>query len=67
MYNIKYSTHCGYENEITVIEEQFALFYFKSLIKAVDAHEVVMIDGFTGEVIMMWTDGDFSVLNGVIL
>lgn len=63
MYQVQYETNCGTKKSINVISETLALQYFAALIQAIDAHEVAVIDGLTGEVILLWIDGKFEIIN----
>jgi len=67
MFVITITTNCGYKKDFRVIEPDYMLFYFKSLIQAVDAHHVLVIDGLTGEVCWEWKDGKYLVANGAVL
>lgn len=65
MYEITVRANSGYNKVFKVLEEQYALFYFKSFIQGIDVHSVLMTDGLTGEVIYEWYEGVFTIMNGV--
>ena len=67
MFTITYRTFNDIRKDISVIDENYAYFIFKSLIQAIDAERVDMIDGFTGEVIMEWKKGEYTVINRCVV
>lgn len=64
MFTIGYTTFSGIKKSISVIDEEYAYAIFETLIKAIDAQTVDMMDGFTGEVIMRWREGKYTVIGG---
>lgn len=64
MYTISVKTFSGKEVEKSVIEKDYAIFIFKAFMKAMDAEEVIMIDGLTGEVLYLYTNGKWEIFNG---
>ena len=67
MYEIHVTTHCGDKTEYCVIDHAYMRLMFKQFTKCLDAHEIVVIDGLTGEVLWQWLDGEYLVANGAIL
>lgn len=67
MFNITYETNFGKKKTISVIDELYALQMFKSLMHAIDLHSVIIIDGFTGEVLYEFVDGELKIINGYML
>lgn len=59
MFTINYSTVCGKEKSMSIIDEEYATTIFNLLIQAADVKEVVVINGLTGEVIIQWENGRF--------
>ncbi len=66
MFTLVYSTH-EKEYSVSVIDKDYALTMFMSLIKAVDLKTVALTDGFTGEVLWEYTNGEFKVFDGHIV
>lgn len=66
MFTINYTTFNGLKKSISVIDEEYAYTIFNVLIKAIDAKTVDAIDGFTGEVLMGWREGEFTVIGGCV-
>ena len=64
MYQVQYEANNGAKKSISVISETLALQYFSALIQAIDAYEVAVINGLTGEVVLLWVSGKFEILNG---
>lgn len=54
MYQITVKTNAGEKKEYNAINKDFAIFIFKSFMKALDLQDVVMIDGLTGEVLYLY-------------
>ena len=46
------------------LDKEYAIAVFNSFITCVDAREVLMIDGLTGEVLFAWEGGKFSIIDG---
>ena len=67
MFEIHVSTHFEAKSEYCVIDRDYMWLLFKQFTKCLDAHEVVVIDGLTGEVLWQWVDGDYTVTNGTVL
>lgn len=68
MYNLTVSTLTKPNAvDIIIINEDTAIDYFNMAVKAVDAYEVALIDAFTGEVINLWSNGKFTVLDNIVV
>lgn len=68
MYELTVSTHSNSEAfDVVIIDEELAIQYFNTAIKAIDASEVCLIDATTGEVIHLWVNGKFTVLGKTII
>ena len=67
MFTIDYTTHCNVHKSISVMDEDYAFHIFKALTKAIDCSTIDMIDGFTGEVLMEWCDGEYTVINSHVV
>lgn len=68
MYNLTVSTLTKPNAvNIIIINEDTAIDYFNMAVKAVDAYEVALIDAFTGEVINLWSNGKFTVLDNIVV
>jgi hypothetical protein len=68
MYNLTVSTLTKPNAvDIVIINEDTAIDYFNMAVRAVDAYEVAMIDAFTGEVINLWSNGKFTVLDRTVV
>lgn len=68
MYNLTVSTLTKPNAvDIIIINEDTAIDYFNMAVRAVDAYEVAMIDAFTGEVINLWSNGKFTVLDRTVV
>lgn len=67
MFNIKVCTFSSVQKEFGLIEKAYAYQYLLMLIKAIDAEEVIMTDGLTGEVLYLWRQGHWEVFDGVII
>ena len=68
MYNLTVSTLTKPNAvDIIIINEDTAIDYFNMAVKAVDAYEVALIDAFTGEVINLWSNGKFTVLDTTVV
>lgn len=49
------------------LDREYAYIVFLQAIKAEDAYDVVLIDGFTGEILYQWRKGEFEVFGGLCL
>lgn len=67
MFEIQVSTHIKGKTEYRVIDKDYMWLLFKQFIQCLDAHEVTVINGLTGEVLWQWVDGKFVVANGTVL
>ena len=68
MYELTVDTHSKQQAfDVIIIDEELAIQYFNTAIKAIDASEVCLIDATTGEVIHLWIDGKFTVLSSTII
>lgn len=68
MYNLTVSTLTKPNAvDIVIINEDTAIDYFNMAVRAVDAYEVALIDAFTGEVINLWSNGKFTVLDTIVV
>lgn len=57
MFEIYYRTHFNNEGTVNVIDPTYARVIFKGYCKCIDAAQVVMSDGLTGEVLDEWKPG----------
>ena len=67
MFEIHVYTHFKIKSEYYVIDKDYMWLLFKQFTKCLDAHEVVVIDGLTGQVLWQWVNGEYVVANGAIL
>ena len=68
MYNLTVSTLTKPNAvDIIIINDDTAIDYFNMAVRAVDAYEVALIDAMTGEVIYLWSNGKFTVVDRVIV
>jgi hypothetical protein len=68
MYNLTVSTLTKPNAvDIVIINEDTAIDYFNMAVRAVDAYEVALIDAFTGEVINLWSNGKFTVIDTIVV
>lgn len=67
MFTINYTTFNSIKKSVSVIDEDYARTIFWALVQAIDSKTVDMIDGFTGEVIMGWSGGKFTVVDGRVV
>lgn len=68
MYEVSVKTFNGEKVSKPVINRDLAIDYFKAFCQAVDAEEITMIDGLTGEVLYLYTIREgWSVFNGIVL
>jgi hypothetical protein len=66
MKTVTVKTYNDYEESWSFVEDYLALSYYNKLQKCKDAREVVVIDGFTGEVLYWWEEGKVKAACGVI-
>lgn len=68
MYNLTVSTLTKPNAvDIIIINDDTAVDYFNMAVRAVDAYEVALIDAFTGEVINLWSNGKFTVIDTTVV
>ena len=67
MFTIYVKTHIGHKKEYSMVDRDLAAFYFKAFMQAVDAANIIMIDGLTGEVLYEWNGKNFTIFNSQVI
>lgn len=67
MFTITVTTFAGESKEVSIFDEELAYFYYANALKCLDVESVVMIDGFTGEVVYQVEEGKILVFDREIV
>ena len=67
MFTLDVYTHDGKKKTYSVIDKNYAIFMFKSFMKALDLDNLDMIDGLTGEVLYSYSHNGWNVFNSQLI
>jgi hypothetical protein len=67
MFTLDVYTHDGKKKTYSVIDKDYAIFMFKSFMKALDLNNLDMIDGLTGEVLYSYSYKGWSVFDSQVI
>ena len=67
MFTITVTTFAGATKTFSIFDEDLAEFYYTNALKCLDVESVVMIDGFTGEVVNQVEHGEILVFDREIV
>lgn len=57
MYTLTYIDTSNHSHTVDVIDKEYVTLMFNKVTQAIDCHNALLIDGFSGEVLKEWKDG----------